>query len=109
MSAETKTRFFSDPLKPVVATCDTGAMAQGAPGMPREFVWRGKTLTIASVVRTWRETGPCTHGSAEVYVRKHWFEVSTSTGQMAKIYFERRPRSRAVTQRWWLFSMDAEK
>lgn len=62
-------------------------MAAGEPGLPREFVWRGRTVRITAVLRTWRETGPCRHGSPERYVRKHWYEVATDSGGMMKIYF----------------------
>ncbi len=101
--------FVSESIKPVVATADVKAMATGGPALPREFVWRGEPLSIASVVRTWRETGPCRHGSAEAYVRKHWFEVETTTGRRAKIYFERQARGRKLTRRWWLFGIEEER
>ena len=96
--------FVSEPIKPVVATADTSRMAAGEPGLPREFVWRGETVAIAEVIRSWKDTGPCTHGSGERYVRKHWYEVRTEAGQRMKIYFERQSRSR---QRWWLFTTES--
>jgi phosphoribosylglycinamide formyltransferase-1 len=99
-------KFVSEPIKPVIATTDTTTMATGGPALPHEFTWRGKTLKIATILRTWHKTGPCTHGSGERYVRKHWFEVETTSHQKAKIYFERKPRSRKLTKRWWLFSME---
>ena len=81
-------------------------MAAGEPGLPRAFVWRRKTFEVAEVVRSWRETGPCHHGSGERYVRKHWYEVRLTTGATAKLYFERQPRAKTqVKRRWWLFSM----
>ena len=99
-------RFIGEALEPVVATIDTAHMAPGEPGLPREFLWRGEPVKVAAVVRTWRETGPCHHGSPEMYVRKHWYEVLTTSGDTMKIYFERQPR-RGVknTARWWLFSI----
>ena len=106
MKTEMEQKFVSEPIKPVVATADPDAMAGGGPGLPREFTWRGKILGIAGVLRTWRETGPCKHGSSESYVRKHWFEVETTTGRRAKIYFERQPRDGKRTNRWWLFSIE---
>ena len=106
MKTEMEQKFVSEPIKPVVATADPDAMAGGGPGLPREFTWRGKILGIAGVLRTWRETGPCKHGSSESYVRKHWFEVETTSNQRAKIYFERQPRGRKHTKRWWLFSIE---
>ena len=98
--------LVSETIKPVAATCDTTAMAAGGPGLPREFVWRGKTVEVTSVIAVWRETGRCRHGSPERYVRKHWFEVETTAGRM-KIYFERQPRRGKArrTDRWWLFSI----
>ena len=99
-------RFVSAALQPVPATADTARMAAGEPGLPRAFVWRGVTIEIARVLQTWRETGPCHHGSTEAYVRKHWFEVLTTTGQRMKIYFERQPRSGGrKASRWWLFTV----
>ena len=85
-------RFVSEAIKPVTATCDTARMAAGEPWLPAEFVWRGRTITVAAVIRTWRETGPCRHGSGESYVRKHWFEVETTACGIITIYFDRRPR-----------------
>lgn len=87
-------RFIGEDIKPVVATIDTSRMATGEPGVPREFIWRGQTVEVLAVLRTWHETGPCSHGSSEKYVRKHWFEVSTVSSGTMKIYFERQPRSR---------------
>ena len=99
-------KFISESIKPVNATTDTTAMATGGPGLPQEFTWRDKTLKITKVLDSWHETGPCTHGSGERYVRKHWFEVETSLHQKAKIYFERKPRGKKLTERWWLFSIE---
>lgn len=76
-----------------------------APGLPRQFRWKARTIHVARVLKTWRETGPCRHGSGEAYVRKHWFEVVTDSGALMTIYFERQPRSRKNIARWWLFSV----
>ena len=100
--------FVSEPIKPVIETADVSAMAAGSPGLPHEFVWRGETLRVAAVIRTWRETGPCQHSRSEMYVRKHWFEVETDRGQRAKIYFERRARDRSRGKRWWLYAISED-
>jgi hypothetical protein len=102
-------RFVSEPLEPVIDTCDTSGMTAGEPGLPSEFVWRGRTLRISGVVRRWRETGKCDHGSADRYVRKHWFEVATDYGDRMTIYFERQPRRGRKGPRWWLFSIHNEE
>ena len=101
-------RFISEPIKPVVGTCDTMRMAIGEPGLPREFLWRGKIIKIKAVLRTWRETGRCRHGSTDMYVRKHWYEVITLANSIMKIYFDRQCRNRKAA-RWWLFSVRSAK
>ena len=95
-------RFVSEAIKPVASTVDTRPMVAGSPGLPQQFTWRDEVITIARVERAWRETGPCRHGGGEIYARKHWFEVTTSTGASAKIYFERAARGRQRPERWWL-------
>ena len=98
-------RFVGEDFKPVAATFDTVRMAAGEPGLPRKFLWRGRTVEIAAVLRTWHETGRCDHGSPELYVKKHWYEVLTSENETMKIYFERHPRRGQKGSRWRLFTM----
>ncbi|MHB8744551.1 MAG: DUF6504 family protein [Sulfuricaulis sp.] len=100
-------RFISEAIRPVVETYDTTRMAVGEPGLPREFLWRGHKITVKAVLRTWRETGKCRHGSPELYVRKHWFEVMTASHDVLKIYFDRQARDGHQDARWWLFSLGA--
>jgi phosphoribosylglycinamide formyltransferase-1 len=99
-------QFISDAIQPVEAAFDAARMSAGEPGLPRQFRWRSQTIQIARVLKTWRETGPCHHGSGERYVRKHWFEVLTESGEIMKIYFQRQARSRNNRSRWWLFTID---
>jgi Family of unknown function (DUF6504) len=82
-------------------------MAAGGPGLPREFVWRDQAVRVAEVLREWRDTGPCHHGSGEMYVRKHWFEIRTSSGETMRLYFQRQPPrgSKPASGRWRLFSI----
>ncbi|MDH5512447.1 MAG: DUF6504 family protein [Gammaproteobacteria bacterium] len=99
-------RFVSEAIQPVTDTYDTARMAAGEPGLPRKFVWRGRTIAVGKILRTWRETGKCRHGSPERYVRKHWYEVTTTGHETMKIYFDRQPRGGRTTIRWWLFSIN---
>lgn len=100
-------QFISEAIAPVTATSDTSRMARGEPGLPREFIWRGETIRITTLLRAWRETGPCSHGSPEVYARKHWYEVLTDSGRRMKLYAQRQARGRAGrANRWWLFSVE---
>jgi len=97
-------RLISEAIKPITETADTSRMAIGEPGLPREFVWRDQTVTVRAVLRSWWETGKCRHGSPEMYVRKHWYEVVTVSDGTMKIYFDRQGRGRGGA-RWWLFSV----
>ena len=99
--------FISQALRPAAGTFDTGRMARGEPGLPRQFVWGERTLEVAAVMRAWKQTRPCRHGSGEQYVRKHWYEVRTTAGEVAVIYFERHPPKSRSRERWWLFSLKA--
>ncbi len=98
--------FVSEAIQPVAETIETARMAVGEPGLPQLFQWKRQTIRIVKVLKTWRETGPCHHGSGEAYVHKHWFEVVSASGSKMKIYFERQPRSGKNKSRWWLFSIE---
>jgi hypothetical protein len=99
-------RFVSEPITPVAETSDTGRMAIGEPGLPQQFQWRGGIIDIVAILRTWRTTGKCRHGSPELYVRKHWYEVKTAAHGTMKIYFDRQARrGHTSAARWWLFSI----
>jgi hypothetical protein len=100
-----KDNFISEAIEPVTDLLDTGRMAIGEPGAPNEFTWRGQTIRVMKVLRSWNETGPCRHGSEERYVRKHWYEVVTDSDEIMKIYFERQPKGRRKATRWWLFTI----
>jgi hypothetical protein len=97
--------FISEPIKPVISTVDTSRMAIGEPGLPQEFIWRGKKFGVAKILKTWRTTKPCHHGSGEKYVRKHWYQVLTADGRVLKIYFDRQPETGRKGMGWFLFSM----
>jgi len=96
--------FIGEPIDPVKGTFDTRAMSRGEPGLPRRFRWRGQEYTVARVLETWKESGPCRHGSGELYLRKHWYRLATEDGVEMTVYFERRARSgHERTTRWWLY------
>ena len=98
--------FISEPLQPVAGTAQATGMAKGEPGFPGRFIWRGNECTLAEVLRTWKQSGPCKSGSDEIYLRKHWFRIRTTNGLEMTIYFERQPRSkRQAKARWWLYTV----
>ncbi|MCD6416275.1 MAG: cytoplasmic protein [Planctomycetes bacterium] len=94
-------------ITPVSGAFDTRRMAIGEPGLPLRFAWRGREYSVSSLLRRWKETGDCASGSSEQYVRKHWFRVRATTGEVMDIYFERQARSRSqAKQRWWLHAVN---
>jgi phosphoribosylglycinamide formyltransferase-1 len=94
--------FVSELIVPVEGAFDTAAMATGEPGLPRRFRWRDEEYQVAEVLEKRKTTGPCSHGSGERYVRKHWFRVLMADGTEMEIYFDRQARTREVKRRWWL-------
>lgn len=98
--------FISEKIKAVTATMDTARMAAGEPGLPREFIWRGKRLKVQKVLRQWKDTKACTHGSTDKYVNKFWYELETDSGTVAKVYFLRPRKGNLKDAGWWLLSME---
>jgi hypothetical protein len=98
--------FVGEQIKPVPGAVHTLGMTRREPGLPRFFTWRGERCEVAQVLDRWKETGPCTSGSGEQYLRKHWFRVRTTSGQDMKLYFERQARRGSPQKsRWWLYSV----
>ena len=58
-------KFISEAIKPVIDTCDTKSLSIGTPALPKEFVWRKEKVIVTKILRTWRSTGACRHGSEE--------------------------------------------
>lgn len=105
----TDEEFISQPIVPVAATFNTARMSIGEPGLPGEFIWHDKTYTVKKVLNTWRKTSPCTHGSGEMYVRRHYYKILTGSGDRMTLYFDRQPRrGEALGPRWWLLSRERD-
>lgn len=100
------THFISEAIQPIPGSFDSRGMVEGGPALPLRFVWRGEEYAVDEVLESWKDTGDCTSGSGERYVRKHWFRVRTTSGHEMKIYFERQARSkREMKARWWLYTI----
>lgn len=98
--------FVCERIIPDPGSFDARAAASGEPALPLRFSWRGETMDVEEVLDTWKDTGPCSHGSGERYIRKHWYLVRTGGGKVMKIYFERQARSkRDLKARWWLYTL----
>ena len=100
-------KLISAAIKPVADSVDFGDTPVGEPPLPRRFVWRGTEYVVEEILGRRREVGrDATHGSKQTYVRKHWFRVRTTSGNVMNLYFERHARSKAQrTTRWWLYTL----
>jgi len=108
MGIDVTEQFVSEMIEPIAGTADTSRMAIGEPGLPRRFSWRNRLYEVDTVLARWKESSPCRNGSNERYLRKHWYSVRTTTGDVMKIYFERQSRTaRQAKARWWLYTMRA--
>ena len=76
-------------------------MSRGEPALPTAFVWDEETLTIRTLLRTWRSTKT---DRGDVYLARHWFEIELDDGRLATIYFER--QARRTAPRWWLYTIE---
>ena len=85
-------RFVSASLEPVGGR-DTSRMARGEPGLPAAFCWGGVEHRVVDVVETWKESGPCSHGGSERYLRKHWYRFVMDDGSTWTVYFDRQARA----------------
>jgi len=99
-------KLVSEALTPVFSGVDAETpMTLGEPQLPGAFRWRGDTYPVLRVLASGRGLGPCTHGSGEQYVRRHWYQIASKGGIVMRIYFERKARSGGKsTRRWWLYS-----
>ena len=99
-------QFISEPLTPL-SGFDTSAMARGEPGLPAEFSWRSTVYKVARVLRQWKTSSP--EGGvkgAELYLRRHWYEIETQCGRRMTLYCDRQTKNRRKPKaRWWLYSI----
>jgi Family of unknown function (DUF6504) len=93
-------RFVSRPIEPAGEGFITPASGSEPP-VPRAFLWDGQTLSITAVLRTWRSTKS---DRGDVYLKRHWFELRTASGQRVEVYYDRDFRRGASP--WWLYTIE---
>jgi hypothetical protein len=95
--------FVGQAIEPTAGTFDASAMARGEAGVPREFAWRGVTYTLAELLSSWKGTG---RDRGETYLRRHWFKLRTTGGDVMTLYCERQARNtKRPKARWWLYTI----
>ena len=102
-------QFISEEIRPVRGHIDAGRMALGEPGVPMRFTWRGVEYEVADVLDSWKSTGR-EGGSptGEAYVRRHWTDLRTTSGERMVIYCLRQSPGRGRS-RWWLCRIGQEQ
>ena len=97
--------FISEPIEPVPGTALVTAMTRREPGLPGRFVWRDGEYEVAEVLEQWKQADARDGG--EKYVRKHWYRVRTTAGEVMTLYFLRQTRSPSTKKnRWCLYSIE---
>jgi len=94
--------FVSEAIIPIEDSFASAPMVRGEPSLPKRFRWRDCEYSVSGVLDSWKSYSTCKGGSAEKYLRKHWYRVRTADGLVMKIYFERQPRPGQSKKRWWL-------
>jgi hypothetical protein len=99
-------RFISEPIEPLAGSADPSAMARGEPGLPRQFIWREQMYHIEQILEAWKHSQPEGHRPGnERYLKRHYWRVRTSAGDMMTLYCLR--TARRGTQRWFLYTIDS--
>lgn len=97
--------FISEPIEPHPGTFDTHAMGRGEPGLPAVFTWRSIEYRVDRLLSTWKTSTP---DMGEMYLRRHWFRIRTTSGQEMVLYCERQVRNRKKPKaRWWLYTINS--
>lgn len=101
--SEQRSTFVSEPISPDAGSGDVEAMGRGEPGAPSGFWWRDRHYVLARVHSSWKSYAM---DSGDKYVKRHWFEIETTTGEQMRIYCERHPKGKAARNNpWWVFSV----
>jgi hypothetical protein len=102
-SGDAAEEFVSEAIVPEPGSFDAAAMARGEAGVPRRFAWRGRAFVVAELVGSWKSSS---RDRGELYLRRHWFAVRTTTGERMTLYCQRQASSaKRAKSRWWLYSM----
>ena len=97
--------FVSEPIVPAPGSFDATAMSRGEAGCPHRFSWRGRELVVEQLLSTWKSS---TADRGEMYLRRHWFAVRTTTGERMTLYCDRQAHnSKRPKSRWWVYSVAA--
>ena len=101
-------RLISEAIVPIRdEALDRAPAAGGDPIPPVRFRWGDREVTVAAVLEQWKGLSPRAANVRGQYVRRHWYRVRTTDGDVMTIYLVRTaanaPRHRPG---WWLYSVE---
>ena len=103
--------FISEVLRPSGTGFDAAAMARGEPGLPTEFVWRHAGYDVIEVLASWKQSeSEGGRAGAERYLRRHYFRIRVTGGDVWTVYFTRQSSPGASAKsRWFLYSVEHDQ
>lgn len=99
-------RFVCETITPCGTAFDSGAMSQGAPGVPLRFLWRGGEVRVRGVLSTSKTLRACRNGSTDRYIDKHMYRVETDDGRVMTLYRRRTGKGR---DKWTLYTIQEKQ
>lgn len=100
-------QFISEPITPAPGTADARAMGRGEPGLPTRFTWRDTEYTVAEVINVSKSSSR-EGGTGDLYLRRHWYTIRTTSGDIMTLYCERQARDRQrAKSRWFLYTLSS--
>ncbi|MFQ5492500.1 MAG: DUF6504 family protein [Phycisphaerae bacterium] len=99
---------MSEAIEPFAGTAEAVALGRGEPGLPAGFTWRGRSYRVLRRRSQWKASAP-EGGKAggEVYLRRHYFELTMEDGAAWTVYFVRQAASSgSKKRRWFLYTVD---
>lgn len=102
--------FISEAIEPVAGTADVTPMTRGEPGLPGKFRWRGDEYVVEEVLEQWKDADSRRGDGGQQYIRKHWYRIRTTGGEVMRLYFLRQPSStKRQKSRWWLYTIESDR
>jgi hypothetical protein len=95
--------FVSEQIVPTAGTFDASAMTRGEPGLPGVFTWRDAEYKVDRLMSKWKSSTP---ERGELYLRRHWYRIQTTTGEHMTLYCQRQAKNpKKPKARWWVYSV----
>ncbi len=106
--ADVDWHLISEEIRPVPGSIDATGMAVGEPGVPLRLTWRGQAYDVAEVRERWKTTArEGGRATGETYVRRHYVDLRTTSGERMVIYCDR--QLRRGQSRWWLYRLAEDR